>query len=94
MAEFNKYKDKPKQVFIYRVTVIEGSAEWEAFSWKWRFYRFLEDFVNNLGLKNPLDFIYWANYWPEVHAILKEWNMVDMLYDWYKIASNEYQLEL
>ena len=42
MAELNKYKDKPKQVVIDGETVIEGSAAWEAFSCKWRYYRFLE----------------------------------------------------
>ena len=41
-----------------------------------------------------MDRINWANYWPEVHAILKEWNMVEMPKGWYKIAANEYQLEL
>ena len=41
------------------VRVEKGSSEWEAFSWKWRFYRFLEDLVNNPDLKNPLDLWDW-----------------------------------
>ena len=94
MAEFNKYKDKPKQVVIDGETVVEGSAAWEAFSCKWRYYRFLEALTNNPDLKNPLDHINWDKYWPEVHSILKEWYMVDMPHDWYKIAAKEYQLEL
>ena len=47
IAEFNKYKDKPKQVVIDGVTVVEGSADWEAFSCKWRYYRFLEALTRN-----------------------------------------------
>ena len=90
MAEFNKYKDKPKQVVIDGVTVVEGSADWEAFSCKWRYYRFLEALTRNPDEQNPLDCIDWANYWPEVHAILKEWKMVDMPKDWYKIAAQDY----
>ena len=76
------------------VRVEIGSAKWEAFSFKWRYYRFLEALIRNPEEENPLDHINWANYWPEVHAILKEWNMVEIPKDWYKIAANEYQLEL
>ena len=94
MAERNKYKDKPKELVIDGVTVVEGSAEWEAFSWKWRFYRFLEALVNNPDLKNPLDTWDWENYWPEVKPILKKWFMLGMPDDWYKIKAKEYQLEL
>ena len=48
------------------VRVKIGSAEWEAFSCKWRYYRFLEALTRNPDEQNPLDCIDWANYcyWP------------------------------
>ena len=58
MAELNKYKDKPKQVKIDGQRVVEGSAEWEAFSCKWRYYRFLEALTRNPNEQEELGQLY------------------------------------
>ena len=54
----DKFKDKaktPTMVIDGVKGIVPDSAESEAFSWKWRFYRFLEELANNPDLKNPLD---------------------------------------
>ena len=94
MAEANKYIDKPKQVVIDRERVVVGSAEWEAYSFKWRFYQFLEDKAKNPNAKNLLDLIDWESYWPEVHTILKKWSMVNMTNEEYSKAAKDYQIHL
>ena len=94
MAEANKYIDKPKQVVIDRERVVVGSAEWEAYSCKWRFYQFLEDKAKNPNAKNLLDLIDWESYWPEVHSILKKWSMANMTNEEYSKAAKDYQIHL
>ena len=94
MAEANKYIDKPKQVVIDRERVVVGSAEWEAYSCKWRFYQFLEDKAKNPNAKNLLDLIDRESYWPEVHSILKKWSMVNMTNEEYSKAAKDYQIHL
>ena len=67
-----------------------GSAEWEFYRSKLRFYQFLEDRITDPNVTNPLDLIDWETFWPEVHAMLKKWGMVNMPNDWYSIAANDY----
>ena len=76
------------------VRVKIGSAEWEAYSCKWRYYRFLEDIYKNPNAKNVLDQVDWENYWPEVNEILKKWGMVNKSNEEYLKAANEYQQNL
>ncbi len=94
MAELNKYKDKPKQVKIDGERVFVGSAEWEAYSCKWRYFQFLEARAKDPSLVNPLDQIDWDDYWPEVYKILRRWMYVGMPNDWYSIAARDYQTHL
>ena len=94
MAEANKYLDKPKQVIIDRERVVVGSAKWEAYSCKWRYFQFLEDKAKDPNAENLLDQVDWETYWPEVHAILKEWGMVNKSNEEYLKAANEYQQHL
>ena len=89
----NKYADKAKQPETKmdgeRVRV--GSAKWEFYRSKLRFYQFLEDRITDPNVTNPLDLIDWETFWPEVHAMLKKWGMVNMPNDWYSIAANDYR---
>ena len=94
----NKYQTKAEEK--KPVTKIDGkwvevgSAEWEAYSCKWRYHQFLEDKYKNPNAKNVLDQVDWENYWPEVHAILKKWGMVNKSNEEYLKAANEYQQNL
>ena len=71
-----------------------GSAEWEAYSCKWRYYQFLEDKYKNPNAKNVLDQVDWETYWPEVNDILKKWGMVNKSNEEYEKAAIDYQQHL
>ena len=89
----DKYATKAKKQMakIDGQRVELGSAEWEFYRSKLRFYQFLEDRMSDPNATNPLDLIDWETFWPEVHAMLKKYGMVNMPNDWYSIAANDYR---
>ena len=94
MAELDKYKNKPKNIKIDGENVVVGSAQWEAYSCKKRYFNFLQDRAKDPSAVNPLDQIDWDEYWPDVYKILRRWMYVGMPNDWYSIAAKDYQNHL
>ncbi len=88
----NKYAEKAKtpEIVIDGENVVVGSAKWEAYSCKKRYFSFLWDRLRDPSAVNPLDQVDWENIWPEVYQILKEWNYVGMPNDYYSIAARDY----
>ena len=61
----NKYASKAKQpeTKIDGERVKVGSAEWEFYRSKLRYYQFLEDRMSDPNATNPLDLIDWETVW-------------------------------